>query len=276
MLVAMGAVPVFADVDPYTYTVSADDIRARATTRTRGVVGVHLFGNSCDIAGLSDLASELGVPTVWDAAQALGTEYKGREVGGYPAAVCYSFYPTKNITTGEGGMVATDDDVLATRLRLMRSQGAIGKYEHVTLGFNYRMTDLQAALGLSQLARLDGYLARRRENAAFLTASLDEMPGITTPEVTPGGTHSYNQYCILVDPSVVRRDELAARLASAAVETAVHYPRALHQQPMFRQLDVSVPVSEDVAGRILALPVHPRLTRGDLDRVVEAVRASVT
>src|SRR5919199_1594248 len=143
MLLAVGAVPVFADVDPRTFTLSLEDVRARITGRTRGIVGVHLFGNACDIEGLQRLADKHRLTLVWDAAQALGTEYNGREVGSYPTACCYSFYPTKNITTGEGGMITSDDSRLGEQFRLLRSQGASGKYVHTALGFNYRMTDFQ-------------------------------------------------------------------------------------------------------------------------------------
>src|SRR5207244_4380097 len=201
---------------------------------TRGIVGVHLFGNACDVDGLSDLARRHGLVTVWDAAQALGTEVRGRDVGGEPVAVCYSFYPTKHITTGEGGMVVTDDGEVAERLRLARSQGAIEKYLHVTLGFNYRMTDVQAAIGLEQLGRLDDSLERRRANARVLTDGLAGAPGIVTPWSLPEVRHSFHQYSIVLDDGArVSRDAFADALAGRGVETAVHYPRPLHRQPLF-------------------------------------------
>ena len=279
MLRAVGAVPVFADVDPRTFTLSAADVEHRITPRTRGIAGVHLFGNACDVDALRAVAARHGLALVWDAAQSLGTEYRGREAGSYPVAACYSFYPTKNITTGEGGMVVTDDPGLAAALRLSRSQGAAAKYLHTGLGFNYRMTDLAAALGLRQLARLDSYLARRRENAARLTAGLAGLPGVLTPQVTEHASHTYNQYCVLIgwpdgpDPG---RDSVASALAGYGVETAVHYPRPLHRQPMFDGQGEGLEVSERLSEHILALPVHPGIAADQAAAVAAAVVDVVT
>ncbi|MHB1873545.1 MAG: DegT/DnrJ/EryC1/StrS family aminotransferase [Streptosporangiaceae bacterium] len=281
MLRAVGAVPVFADVDPRTFTLSPADIEHRITPRTRGIAGVHLFGNACDVDALSAIAARHGLALVWDAAQSLGTEYRGREAGSYPAAACYSFYPTKNITTGEGGMVVTDDPGLAAALRLSRSQGAAAKYLHTGLGFNYRMTDLAAALGLRQLARLDTYLARRRENAAVLTAGLAGVAGVLTPEVTEHAAHTYNQYCVLIgwpdgpgpEPG---RDSVGSALTGYGVETAVHYPRPLHRQPMFDGQGDGLAVSERLSEHILALPVHPGISAAQAAAVAAAVDDAVT
>ncbi len=273
MLVAVGAVPVFADVDPRTFTLSLPDAERRITARTRGIAGVHLFGNACDVDALRAIADRHGLTLVWDAAQAVGTEYRGREVGSYPAATCYSFYPTKNITTGEGGMVVTSDASVAEILRLSRSQGAAGKYVHTRLGFNYRMTDMAAALGLRQLGRLDEYLARRRENATALDSGLAGLPGIITPVPAEHATHTYNQYSILVgwDGTGPTRDDLAAALAARGIQTAVHYPRPLHRQPMFDGERSGLQVSERLSEHILALPVHPGVGLRQVERVTAAI-----
>jgi perosamine synthetase len=278
MLVAIGATPVFADVDPRTFTLCPADVERRITSRTRGIAGVHLFGNACDIEALDAVAGRHDLTLVWDAAQSLGTEYRGREVGGYPAATCYSFYPTKNITTGEGGMIVTDDPVTAEILRLSRSQGAASKYVHTRLGFNYRMTDIAAALGLRQLGRLDQYLARRRENAMVLTAGLADVPGILTPISTPHAQHSYNQFSILVGSNGTSpsRDDLARALAARGVQTAVHYPRPLHRQPLFDGLWMGLDVSERLSEHILALPVHPGVTRTQCERIVASIADTMT
>ena len=273
MLAAVGATPVFADVDPRTFTLSAADAETRITSRTKGIVGVHLFGNACDVDGLGALAARNGLTVVWDAAQSLGTEYKGHEVGRYPSVTCYSFYPTKNITTGEGGMVVTDDGALATVLRLSRSQGAAAKYVHTRLGFNYRMTDMAAALGLCQLRRLDDYLKRRRENAMVLSQRLADVSGVLVPEATQHALHTYNQYSILVgwDEGTISRDELADGLAVRGVETAGHYPRPLHEQPMFEGEATGLGVSERLAKHILALPVHPGVSSAEAERVAAEI-----
>jgi perosamine synthetase len=273
MLLAVGVVPVFADVDPRTFTVLLSDVERRITARTKGIVGVHLFGNACDVDGLTAIAERHGLTIVWDAAQSLGTEYRDREAGSYPAASCYSFYPTKNITTGEGGMIVTNDPSVAEKLRLARSQGAAAKYVHTGLGFNYRITDMAAALGLRQLGRLEDYLAARRENAAILTVGLADVPGILTPMSTLHARHTYNQYSVLIgwEGTSPSRDELAAELADLGVQTAVHYPRPLHRQPMFDRGWVGLEVSERLSEHILALPVHPGVTPSQSERVAATI-----
>jgi perosamine synthetase len=273
MVLAVGATPVFADVDPRTFTLSLADVERRITPRTAGIAGVHLFGNACDIDGLAAIAARHGLALVWDAAQALGTEYRDREVGSYPAATCYSFYPTKNITTGEGGMVVTDDAALASSLRLSRSQGAAGKYLHTQLGFNYRMTDLEAALGLQQLGRLAEYLERRRENAAALTSGLQQIPGLLPPLSAAHARHTYNQFSVLVgwDAAQISRDQLAEKLSAHGVQTAVHYPRPLHQQPMFDASLTGLDTSERLCECILALPVHPGVSVEQAKGIAETI-----
>ena len=272
MLLAVGAVPVFADVDARTFTLSAESVRSLVTPRTRGVVGVHLFGNPCDVRELQDFATSRGLVQVWDAAQALGSSIDGQDVGGLPVASCYSFYPTKNITTGEGGMVVTDDPTLAARLRLVRSQGAEAKYWHTTLGFNLRLTDFQAALGLRQLERLDEYVRRRRENAAYLDEVLSHTTEFLAPATQKGGQHSFNQYSVLASPFSSRsRDEIVDELGTRGIETAVHYPIALHCQPVFAGFRHAAPVSEELATSIFSLPVHPSLDQQQLARIRSAL-----
>lgn len=280
MVVMAGAIPVFCDVDPRTFTLDVEDARRRITRRTRAIAPVHLFGNPADVSAVHDLASAHGLRIVWDAAHALGARYRGHGLGEFGNVVCFSFYPSKNITTGEGGMATTNDDELAARLRLLRSHGAAGKYRHTLLGFNYRLTDVMAALGLRQLDKLDNWIRCRRANAAALTEGLGGVKGITTPREQPGGEHCFNVYSVLVDAEVAGcdRDELGRRLATAGVETAVHYPRALHDQPALAPYagDAPRPVSRELCRRILALPVHPGLDAGDINRVVETMRAAVS
>jgi len=276
MAAMVGARPVFCDVDGRTFTLDPADARKRVTPRTRALAPVHLFGNACDVGAVTALAQEFNLAVIWDAAQAHGTQYQGRDIGALEAAVAYSFYPTKNMFVGEGGMITTNDAGLYERLKLTRSHGEAGRYVHTCLGFNYRLTDVEAAIGLQQLPRLPELVARRRANAAYLTAHLGKMPQIRTPVEQTGGTHSYNQYCVLLDLEALgcSRDEFAAYLGELGVGTGVHYPRCLHQQPVFREAygDVSLPVAESLAQRILALPVHPWLSQEELEAIVEAVR----
>ncbi len=271
MVMAAGARPILADIDPKTLTINVDHVRSLVTERTRGIAGVHLFGNACAIDELTNLAREAELTIVWDAAQALGTEYNGKDIGCLDRAVCYSFYPTKNITTGEGGMIVTPDGALAEKLCLLRSQGAERKYLHTVLGFNYRLTDFQAALGISQLARLNDYLAQRRRNASALSESLGRITWLACPTTLPGVRHSYNQYAIVLSEHVDHgvRDQVAERLRDAGVETAVHYPRPLHHQPFMAQERADLSVSQRVSERVLCLPIHPGIDDSAALRLAE-------
>jgi perosamine synthetase len=190
--------------------------------------------------------------------------------------VTYSFYPTKNMTTGEGGMITTNSAELAERCRLLRAHWQTSKYYHPEIGLNYRMTEVEAAIGLQQLKRLDQSIARRRANAAFLTKGLSEIKGIVTPLVKDGVEHSYHQYTILIEPDGLgcTRDEFVAALKERGVGTGVHYPRPIHKQPAFieRCGDISLPVVEGISERILSLPVFPQLEEAELERVVQAIR----
>ncbi len=275
MVALSGATPVFCDVDAKTFTLDLGDARKRITSRTRAIAPVHLFGNCCDIPGVQAMASRNNLRIVWDAAQAHGARSGGADVGSFGDLACYSFYPSKNMTTGEGGMITTSDPEIFEKCARMRDHGQTGPNLHTSLGFNYRMTDMQAALGLSQLKRLDSLVARRRENAGFLDEGLREVEGITPPHVPDGVEHSYNQYSILLtgEQGKERREEFRDQLRERGIETAVYYSRPLHLQPVFAERpQPNLPVSEDLSGRIVSLPVHPGLRAEDLRRITGAVR----
>jgi perosamine synthetase len=275
MAALVGARVVPCDVDPVSFHLDLDDARRRLTSRTRAIAPVHLYGNPCLHEDYAAFAREHGLALVYDAAQAHGARCRGRDVGSLGDAVCYSFYPSKNLFVGEGGMITTGDEELARRLRLLRSHGQSGKYLHTLFGYNYRMTDVEAAIGRSQLRRLDAMLERRARNARLLNEGLEGLPGLRLPAVTPGGTHAWHQYTIVVDPAVagLDRDELARRLAARGVPSAVHYPRGVHQQPVFADLVSGPPwpTTEALAARVLSLPVHHGLTDADVGRIVRAV-----
>jgi perosamine synthetase len=276
MALAVGAKPVFADVDPETFTLNPADVERRITARTRALAPVHLYGHPADVAGLTSLVRRHHLQIIWDAAQAHGAEFRGRDVGSYPDVVCYSFYPSKNMTTGEGGMITTSDPALAAQFCLARSHGEEGRYHHVSLGFNFRLTDVSAALGLEQLRKLPAALRRRRRNAALLTRGLSSTPGIALPQTAAGAEHALNLFTIRLDLEALRvsRDEFQSALARRGIETAVHYPFPLHRQPLFRGFgtDRDFPISTRLAKTVLSLPVHPGLSRNDIDRIVRAVR----
>ena len=276
MVSLAGCTPVFCDIDPQTYTLDVGDARKRITPNTRGIVPVHLFGNACEVDGIVELARDRDLRIVWDAAQAHGTRYRGADVGSFDDAATYSFYPTKNMVTGEGGMITTNDDDLAEQCRLLRSHGQTEKYYHPSLGYNYRMTDVESAIGLKQLEKLDDRVAARRRNAERITQGLSDLAEVQTPVVSEGVEHSYHQYTIALDLEALTcsRNEFGNALQDLGIGNGVHYPRPLHRQPAFEErLGVtSLPISEGLAERVLSLPVHPTLTSAELDRVIRGVR----
>ncbi len=288
MVVQAGARPVFCDIDPETWTIDPQGLEGKITPKTKAIAGVHLFGNSCAVTPLREIAQKRKLLLIWDAAQAFGTRYEGLDLGQIPDAVCFSFYPTKNMTTGEGGMVTTASDGLAQKIRLLKSHGQSEKYLHTAIGFNYRMTEMAAAIGLEQLKKLDSFLKRRKEIAKIYTESFSKTPQIQIQKVTPGAEASYNYFCIATPspfPSPLRgegkgeggRDDLVAALRGEGIECAVHYPRPLHQQPCFAGFaSGSLPESERLSGRILALPMHPFLSGEDARTVAEKVKSLVS
>ncbi|MBI4614834.1 MAG: DegT/DnrJ/EryC1/StrS family aminotransferase [Planctomycetes bacterium] len=275
MVLAAGAKPVFCDVDPHTFLISLEEVRAKTGPVTRAVAPVHLFGNAVPIEPMLALARELGLAVVWDAAQAQGATSAGRRLGDVADAVCYSFYPTKNLTTGEGGMIVLSDPTLEKTVRQVMDHGREAKYRHARLGYNYRMTDVAAAIGLAQLPKVEERVARRRANADFYLAAFAGVEGVVLPRPADGAAPSFNQFTILLDLARLRidRDGFVAELVRRGVGADVHYPVPLHRQPVFAHLEPPpLPVAEDLAQRVLSLPVHPWLTPAERECVAEAVR----
>jgi perosamine synthetase len=268
-----GARPVFADVDDRFFTLDPASAGGLVTENTKAVLGVHLFGQPFDIPALSDLCSEHDLLLIEDAAQAHGSTFRGERVGSFGELACFSFYATKNMTTGEGGMIATDDPELAGRVRLLINHGQKEKYLHTRLGYNYRMTDMAAAMGLVQLGKLEEMNARRAVNARYLDGHI-RCPGVVTPVVRPESTHVYHQYVLKLGTGAkLGRDELMQALAGRGVGTAVHYPRPVHDQPLYRDEPGKdpCPVSAGLASSVLSLPVHPLLSEEDLRAIARAV-----
>ncbi len=267
-----GARPAFADIEPDYFTLDPDDVAGRITPATRVIVAVHLFGQPCRMDALAELAAAHGLVLIEDACQAHGARFDGRPVGDFGTA-CYSFYATKNMTTGEGGMVTTDDEAIANRVRLLREHGSPQRYRHESLGYNLRLTDMQAAIGLVQLGKVDGWNRRRQANAAALDRLLGGCAHLALPRVRPGATHVYHQYTV----RLLGRDRDAAvgALKAAGIGAGVYYPLPIHRQPLYRQLgyDDDLPCTDAAAGAVLSLPVHPALSEAELERVATAVKA---
>lgn len=266
----VGARARFADIGD-DYTVDPAAVAELTCDRTAAIMPVHLYGLPADVPAIR--AAAPGIPIVEDAAQAHGASVGGRPVGSFGLG-CFSFYATKNITTGEGGVVTTDDDGLADRLRLLRGQGMRAPYEYVIPGYNYRLTDIQAAIGIPQLKRIDDIVTSRQRNAARLSEGLRGLTGVRLPDVPDGRTHVFHQYTIEVLDGG-RRDDIVAAIREAGIDVGVYYPRVVHDYDCYvGRPDVArddTPRARQASSSVLSLPVHPLLSDSDLDRIVSTV-----
>jgi dTDP-4-amino-4,6-dideoxygalactose transaminase len=265
-----GATPVFADIEPETFTLDPAAVEASITAKTKGIMPVHLYGHPARMRELEAIAAKHGIALYEDAAQAHGASLDGRPVGTFGAFGMFSLYPTKNMTSGEGGMISAADDGIARTARLLRNQGMERQYENEVIGFNARMTDIHAAIGRVQLTKVDAWTATRQSNAAFLDANLS---GVVVPPVLDGAVHVYHQYTIRVAED---RDGFVAALKSEHnVGSGVYYPIPNHRLPSLAHFapGLDLPATETAAREVVSLPVHPSLSRGDLERIVEAVNA---
>lgn len=260
----VGAVPVFADIRADTFCMDAAHAATLITPRTAAIVPVHLYGHPAPMQDIAQLAARHQIAVVEDAAQAHDASLDGRPAGAWGAAAAFSFYPTKNMTTGEGGLIVFEDDAAARRARLLRNQGMERLYENEVVGYNLRMTDLAAAIGRVQLRRLAVMTASRRANAALLTESLREV--VQPPIESPGAHHVYHQYTVRADD----RDALAERLEAAGVQARVYYPTPVHELPAFA-LRLDLPETRRATETVLSLPVGPHLMDSDLQAIVKAV-----
>ena len=269
-----GARPVFVDVDPHTYNLDpqavADAVRRE---RARAILCVHLYGLPCDMDGLMQVAKDQGVLLIEDCAQAHGARYRGQPVGTFGQVGIFSFYPSKNMTTGEGGMLVTNDISVAERSRLLVNVGQNGSSEYVyeVIGYNYRMTDIAGALGVAQLQRLDERNAVRRRYAARLTAGLAGLDWLLPPGEPPGYQHVYNQYTVRV---LTDRARLLEHLRAHGVGSRIYYPQLVPHSPAYQKLGYggSYPVAEMLAAQVVSLPVHPALTEDDVEHIIAAVQ----
>lgn len=285
VILLVGATPVFVDIEPDTYNLASTLVEAAITPRTKAILPVHLYGNPCAMPQLQAIAKAHKVAVIEDACQAHAASIDGIPVGSFGTG-CFSFYPTKNMTTGEGGMITTNDPTIAEHLRLLRNHGQKERYSHTALGYNLRMTDMQAAIGLVQIEKLEAFTERRIAHAAFLTEYLAEA--VQTPVTRQGYRHVYHQYTIRVPE---KRDEWVKKLYAQGIGTGVHYPRIIPHQPfymasehLFRVASTpktahgereiqhwQLPVAENAAKEVLSLPVHPALQREDLKKIVQEV-----
>jgi len=267
-----GARPVFVDIDAATFNLDPAQIEARLSERTRAIIPVHLYGLACDMAAIGKIAQRHKLKVIEDCAQATGSRWNGRFVGGIGDAGAFSFFPTKNLgAIGDGGMVLTDNDTLAEKVHMLRGHGAKVRDHYELLGYNSRLDSLQAAVLSVKLPLLQGWNEKRRANAARYRELLGDVTGITLPIETAGMHHTYNQFSILT----ARRDGLRAHLQERGVPSMVYYPKALHQQPIFAGLGYSTgdfPVTERIQEQALSLPVFPGLSGEQIETVAAAVK----
>jgi len=270
-----GAKPVFSDIKEDTFNLDPELVLEKIDDDTKAILAVHLFGQPADMGAFKEIAEDHDLYLIEDCAQAHGAEYDGKKVGTIGDVGTFSFYPTKNMTTGEGGMVVTDDEEIARRADLVRDHGQSEKYTHDMLGYNLRMTNIAAAIGRCQLSNLDKWNDKRIRNAEKLTESLKDIPGLTPPYVSDGVKHVFHQYVLRVeDDYPSSREELMDRLREDGVGTAVHYPMPITDQPLYAEKGYSSsdhPRTVDASKRVMSLPIHPSVSEDDIEMMIESL-----
>lgn len=264
-IIFCGAKPVFVDIDPGTFNIDASKIENAITPKTKAIMPVHLYGLPAEMDRIMEIAKKHDLAIIEDACQAHGAEFNGKRVGAFGDCGCFSFYPTKNMTTGEGGMITTNNEKIAEKTRLLREHGQKARYEHVMVGYNYRLTDIHAAVGIEQLKKLEGFNKKRIENAKILSKGVQAR--VEVPYVPPNTRHVYHQYTI----KVKNRDELKEKLAKDGVSTGIYYPKLIYQYPPMNKYATKTKVAEGMVNEVISLPVHPSLSRADLDKIIESV-----
>jgi dTDP-4-amino-4,6-dideoxygalactose transaminase len=263
-----GARPVFVDIEEETFNLDLFLAESAITSRTKAILPVHLYGHMCDMDKVTAMADRYGLSIIEDACQAVGATYIGRSAGSFGCGV-FSFYATKNLMCGEGGMITTNDDVIADQCRMIRNHGMKRRYYHELLGYNYRLTDLQAAIGVAQLQRFPEFQRKRSWNADYLNSRIKTM---LTPRCKEGYEHGWHQYTVRVRNGQ-DRDQIVNRLKEAGIETGVYYPIPIHKQSYLEEdyRELTLPVAERMAKEVLSLPIHTHLSLEDLEFIVQEV-----
>ena len=267
-IVYNGHKPVFADINPDTFNIDSTSIEEKITNSTKAILVVHLFGQPCEMDKIKKICKERSLILIEDCAQSIGAEYKGKKTGTIGDLGIFSFYATKNITTGEGGMITTNIEKANNLCRIIRNQGQDGQYNHVRIGFNERMTEVEAAIGRVQLKKLDSLNKKREENAGILTKNLENIEWLQTPAVIKNVKHSWHQYTIKVKEN---RDKFLKYLNDSGVGARIYYPKPINMQPYYRG-PVKCPISERVAQEVISLPIQPGLQKEDLDKIIKTIK----
>jgi dTDP-4-amino-4,6-dideoxygalactose transaminase len=264
------AKPVFVDIEEDSFNINPDLIKEKITNKTKAVIPVHLFGYPSDMEKIIKIAKEHNLTIIEDACQAHGAKIGDKNVGTFGIG-CFSFYPTKNITTGEGGMITTNDEKIDDLIRKLRNHGSLIRYHHDILGYNYRMTELSAAIGIAQLKKLEFFNSRRIENALYLKEKI-KIPGIVTPKLKNRYRHVFHQFTIRVTKKYkMTREKLIKKLKQNDIECEIYYPIPIHKQTLFKKLgyDEKLPICEKITKEVLSLPIHPSVLKNDLNKIID-------
>lgn len=265
----VGAKPIFIDIEEETFNINPDLIEAVISPKTKAILPVHLYGYPCNMAEIMRIAEKHGLVVIEDACQAVGAKFQNKTVGSFGTG-CFSLYATKNIMAGEGGMITTSDENVAKRCRMIRNHGMQRRYYHDMLGYNFRMSDLHAAIGLVQIDRIMDFNDARKSNASFLNS---QLKSVITPKVMPGYDHVWHQYTVRVDGGR-DRDAAVAKLNEAGIGTGIFYPIPAYKQAHLAASgygDLYLPVTERLVKEVVSLPIHPQLTHQDLQVIVEGI-----
>lgn len=264
-----GAKPVFADIKPDTFNLDPELIEDKITPATKVIMPVHLYGHPAEMSAITDIAEDRGLILLEDACQAHGATYNRKKTGSFGTGA-FSFYPTKNMTTSEGGIITTNDEKVAEKARMIRAHGSRQRYLHEMLGYNLRMTNISAAIGLVQLKKLPEYTSARQHNAGLLTEKLKDIEGIQCPVVKKNCSHSFHQYTIRTQ----NRDELSEYLKSKEIGTGIYYPIPIHRQPYYKEIGYndSLLVTEKASREAISIPVHPGVSDENINTICDAIR----
>ncbi len=273
-VLAVGARVVFADIEPDTFCLSPEDVERVMTERTRAIIPVHLYGHPADMPRFADICARHQLALIEDAAQAHGTRI-GKQFTGTWGTATFSFHQSKNMMTAEGGMILTNDDEIDRQLRMIRNQGMNTRYYHEVVGYNFRLTDIAAAIGLVQLEHLPEWTTRRIENATYFS---ERLTTVRPPVTRPDHRHVFHQYTVRI-PAGLDRNALTTHLNQSGISADVYYPRPIYQQPVFQQLGgyetIHLPETERATREVFSIPVHPQLTETEREYIVQTINAFV-
>ncbi len=265
-ILACGARPVFTDIDEETYNMDIESLKEKINSKTKAIMPVHLFGYPCDMKAIMEIAEDKNLIVIEDSCQSHGAAINGKKVGSFGIG-CFSFYPTKNMTTAEGGMISTNDEKINERARMIRHHGSREVYKHEILGYNFRMTDIEAAIGIEQLRKLDGFIEKRIKNAEYLSKNLENLK---IPKVEKNYKHVYSVYTVKTEKD---RDKIVEGIKKEEIDAGVYYPLPVYKQKIYMDLGYNDKLKkvEEVCNRVFSLPVLPDLTKEELNKIVEVV-----